>query len=349
MGRLKGVGIGAGYFSKYQYEAWSRMPDVEMAALCNRKVEKASVLMEEYGIPRHYTDYREMIEREKPDFVDIITPPDTHVEMCAFAAERGVNVLCQKPLAPTMEGCRDIVRICKDNNVRFMVNENWRWQPWYREIKRLLDAGEIGQLFSMIFLMRMGDGWGKDAYLGRQPYFRDMPRLLIYETGVHFIDTFRFLAGEVESVYARTRKLNPVIAGEDCVNIVFNFKNGAVGVWDANRYNETECRNPRYTFGTFVVEGSEGSIEMDTEANMRIKPLGKPSRLHEYPHEDKNFCGDCCYFAQRHFVDCLVSGEPFETNGDEYLKTWEVQEACYQSGKLNQVVKLGLQRGVSAG
>jgi predicted dehydrogenase len=341
MKRLRGVGIGAGYFSKYQYEAWSRMQEVERVALCNRKVEKARQLMEEYGISLHYTDYREMIRQEKPDFVDVITPPYTHLEMCKFAAEHGVNVLCQKPLAPTIEECREIVRICKDNNVRFMVNENWRWQPWYREIKRLINAGEIGQLFSMTFIMRMGDGWGADAYLNRQPYFRQMPRLLIYETGVHFIDTFRFLAGEVESVYARTRKLNPVIAGEDCGHVLFNFESGAVGVWDASRYNEKECRNPRYTFGTFLVEGSKGSIEMDTEANMKIKPLGEPSRVHDYPHEDKNFCGDSCYFAQRHFVDCLLSGEPFETNGDEYLKTWEVQEACYKSARLGQVVRIG--------
>ncbi len=340
MEHFRGVGIGAGYFSKYQYEAWSRMPDVEIVALCNRKVEKGKALMEEYGIPRHYTDYREMIEQEKPDFVDIITPPDTHVEMCSFAAARGVNVLCQKPLAPTIEGCREIVRACDDSGVRFMVNENWRWQPWYREIKRLLDADEIGQLFSMTFMMRMGDGWGEDAYLSRQPYFREMPRLLIYETGVHFIDTFRFLAGEVESVYVRARKLNPVIAGEDCVHVMLNFRNGAVGVWDANRYNETEYPNPRYTFGTFVVEGSKGKIEMDSDANIRIKPLGEPSRIHEYLHEDVNFCGDSCYFAQRHFVDCLISGEPFETNGSEYLKTWEVQEACYESADLGQVVKI---------
>ena len=155
-----------------------------------------------------------------------------------------------------------------------------------------------------------------------------------------FIDTFRFLAGEVESVYARTRKLNPVIAGEDCGHIVFNFKDGAVGVWDANRYNETEYQNPRYTFGTFVVEGSAGKIEMDSDANMRIKKLGEPSRSHDYPHEDKNFCGDSCYFTQRHFIDCLISGEPFETSGDEYLKTWAVQESCYRSAQLGQAVEI---------
>lgn len=340
MKTLKGVGIGAGYFSKFQYEAWSRIPGAKITAICNRMVEKAKILMAQYGIPRHYTDYREMILQEKPDFVDIITPPDTHLEMCKFAAENDVNVLCQKPLAPTIEECKEIVRICNDSGVRFMVNENWRWQPWYREIKRLLETDAIGELFSMSFHTRLGDGWGQDAYLGRQPYFRTMPRLLIYETGVHFIDTFRYLAGEVESIYARLRKLNPIIAGEDCGCVIFSFKSGAVGIWDANRYNEKECKNPRYTFGTFLVEGSKGSIEMDTDANMFIKPIGKPLRHHDYTHEDKGFGGDCCYFTQSHFIDCMNSGKPFETSGEEYLKTWDVQEACYQSAKANKVICL---------
>ena len=64
--KLKGVGIGAGYFSKFQFEAWNRIPEVQITALCNRNPERAKPIMEEYGIPRHYTDWQEMLEREKP-------------------------------------------------------------------------------------------------------------------------------------------------------------------------------------------------------------------------------------------------------------------------------------------
>jgi predicted dehydrogenase len=60
MEKLKGVGIGAGDFSRFQYEAWTRIPEVEITALCNRDEEKARPLMEEFGVPRHYEDYREM-------------------------------------------------------------------------------------------------------------------------------------------------------------------------------------------------------------------------------------------------------------------------------------------------
>jgi predicted dehydrogenase len=96
---------------------------------------------------------------------------------------------------------REIVANAAAANVRFMVHENFRFQPWHREIKRLINAGAIGdKMHSLHFRTRMGDGWGEDAYIPRQPYFRDYPRLLVYETGIHFIDTFRYLAGDISRV-----------------------------------------------------------------------------------------------------------------------------------------------------
>ena len=71
---------------------------------------------------------------------------------------------------------------------------------------------------------------GPDAYLARQPFFREYTRLLVYETGVHFIDTFRFLLGEVTGVYARLRRLNPVIRGEDAGQLLLEFANGATAI-----------------------------------------------------------------------------------------------------------------------
>jgi predicted dehydrogenase len=332
MSRLKGVAIGAGYFSRFQYEAWTRIPEVVITALCNRDVERARPLMEAHGVPRHYTDYRKMIEAERPDFVDVITPPETHREMCRFAAERGVHVICQKPLAPTFAEATAIVEEMRAAGVRFMVHENWRFQPWHREIRRLLDAGAVGErLHSLAFRMRMGDGWGDDAYLARQPYFRDYPRLLVYETGVHFIDTYRYLAGRVERVYARLRRLNPVITGEDCGLLVFDFASGAVGLLDANRYNEPNFPNPRYTFGEFLVEGDRGAIRLHGDGRITLQPLGEAEREHDYPHENRHFAGDCCHTIQRHFVDRMLDGGAFETNGEDYLETLSVQEAVYES------------------
>ena len=225
--------------------------------------------------------------------------------------------------------------------VRFMVHENWRWQPWYREIKRLHAQGVLGELFSLSFCLRTGDGWGQDAYLGRQPYFREYPRLFVFETGVHFIDTFRFLLGEVESVYARLRRLNEVIAGEDSGQIVFNFKEGGTALLDANRYNELDSDAPaRYTFGTLRVDASKTSVFLYPDGRIRIKPLGQPAYDHAYTHINRGLGGDSCYFLQKHFVEAFLNGTPFESNGADYLETLRVVEACYQSADANTVVHL---------
>lgn len=339
-GRLKGVGIGAGYFSRFQYEAWTRIPEVEIAAICDRAEEKARSVADQFGLLRVYTDWKEMIERERPDFVDIITPPDTHEEMCAFAAAKSIHAVCQKPLAPSFESARRIVETAESAGVRLMVHENFRWQPWYRTIKEIQKARTIGDFTHLHFLMRMGDGWGENAYLDRQPFFRDYPKLLIYETGVHFIDTFRFLLGEVTEVCAHLRRLNPVIQGEDAGQLFLKFESGATAIWDANRYNEVEGVTPRYTFGQLRIDATGGHLTMDTESNIRMKPLGKPGYDLDYPRRNLNFAGDCVYALQRHFVDCMLGGQEFESNPRDYLNTVRVAEGAYESARENQIVVL---------
>ena len=340
--RLKGVCIGAGYFSHYQYEAWNRIPEVEIVASCNRNIERARDIIARYGIARAYpwSELDTMLAVEQPDFVDIITPPETHLELVRQAAKRKIAIICQKPLAPSWEESVAVVNAARKDGVRFMVHENWRWQPWYREIHRQLAAGSIGKLHSIAVRMRMGDGWQEDAYLARQPFFRTYPRLLVYETAVHFLDTFRYLGGEVESVYARLQKRNPAILGEDAGQIVCNFRNGATAMLDASRYNEADTPDPRYTFGTMRVDGSKGHLEFDTEGNMTLKLLGQPVIKLDYPHERRGFAGDCVYALQRHFTDCIIHDSPFESNGDDYLKSVALVEACYRSQDSGQVISL---------
>jgi D-apiose dehydrogenase len=338
--KLKGVCIGAGYFSHFQYEAWQRIPAVEIVAFSNRDQTKAAEITKKFELQKCYADYREMFDQEKPDFVDVITPPPSHQAICAEASQRGIHIICQKALAPTFEEAKAIVANAAAAKVRFMVHENFRFQPWHREIKRLLEARAIGRVHSLAFRSRMGDGWGENAYIPRQPYFRDYPRLLVFENGIHFIDTYRFLAGEIARVTAWHRRLNPVIKGEDRALIVFEFAGGALGEWDANRYNETIAPNPRYTFGEFLVEGDAGCIRLAGDSRLTLQRLGEREIEIPYARADRNFAGDCVYFTQRHFTDRMLDGKPFETSGEEYLKSLAVQEAIYQSAETRSPVEL---------
>jgi predicted dehydrogenase len=207
-------------------------------------------------------------------------------------------------------------------------------------MKKIQNEGVIGAFTHIYFSMRTGDGWGPDAYLARQPFFREYPRLLVYETGVHFIDTFRFLLGDVASVFASLRRLNPAIKGEDAGQLVLTFASGATAVWDANRYNEIEAASPRFTFGHMRIDGMGGHLTMDTESNIRVKPLGAEGRDVEYERRNVNFAGDCVYFLQRHFVDCMLSGQEFESSGADYLRTIRVVDAAYDSAARAENVRL---------
>ncbi|MFK8110772.1 MAG: Gfo/Idh/MocA family protein [Rubripirellula sp.] len=216
MNTLRGAVIGAGYFSHFHYDAWSRIDNVDIVACCDIDEAKANAISSQYGIPRAFNDYRKMLDDCEVDFVDIITRPDTHLMIGSEIANRGLAMICQKPLAPTVAEARELVAVTEAAGVPFMVHENFRFQPWYREIKRLMDTGTIGStLHTITYRNRAGDGHGVDAYLARQPYFQTMERFLIHEAGIHTIDTFRFLAGEIQRVWSRLRKLNPVISGED--------------------------------------------------------------------------------------------------------------------------------------
>lgn len=339
MKKLRIACIGAGYFAPFHLDAWERIEEVELVALCDLNEGKARTLADRFQIPQIYQDSKALFEGLEFDVIDIITPPDSHLALCQEAARRGIHIICQKPLAPKLKEAKSMIEFAEAQQVKLIVHENWRFQPWYREMKRQIDKGAIGdQLYSLYFQMRTGDGWPEDAYMSRQPYFRSMPRLLVYETGIHFIDTFRYLAGEVQSVYADLRKLNQGIEGEDCGMIQFKFESGARGIWDANRYNEPNHQNPRYTFGTMLIEGSGGSIRLYADGKMSLQALGKPETPIPYKHTDQNFGGDCVYHFQQHVVKAFFDELPFETEGKNYVQNLEIQEAVYRSSEEERLI-----------
>jgi len=334
MKTIKGVCIGLGYFSKFHLEAWLRLEQVEITALCDTNLALAEQTAQRLGIASAYSDYNEMLNHEKPDFVDIITPPETHKELCTIAAQKGIAIICQKPLAPSLEASEEIATMISQYGVRMMVHENFRFQPWHREIKKILESKTIGEdLHQIHWHMRMGDGWQEDAYMNRQPYFREMKKLLMYETGIHLIDVLRFLGGEINNVFAKLYRYNTNIKGEDAAMVLCDFKNGGTAIIDANRYNESNAQNPRLTFGALRIECNKGSIHLQEDARIVIKPLGRPELEHIYRFEDKNFSGDCVYYTQKHFIEQLHSGKPFENDVLAYLSNIKVLEKVYESAK----------------
>lgn len=333
--------IGAGYFARFHVDAWMRLPGAELVAICDRDEKKARALAREFGVPLVFTDVETMCQQVGFEVADIITPPQTHLALVTLVTRYGKHVICQKPVADTLAEATVIHGTCVRAHKRFMVHENFRFQPWHREMKRQIEGGAIGaRIHTITQRMRTGDGHGAEAYLDRQPYFQTMPRLLMHETGIHYIDVLRYLGGEITEVFAKLRKLNPVIAGEDCALVLLDFANGGQGIIDGNRYNEANHINPRYTFGTTVVEGNEGTLRLYLDGRLTLQRLGEAEQDIDYHHEAVGFAGDCVYAIQQHFLEAFAADVPFETGGEDYLRSLAVLEAVYESSAARQPIMM---------
>lgn len=332
MKALRVAVAGAGYFAQFHLDGWRRIPGVELAGICDPEEEKARALAARFGVQRAFGAAADMLDACGAQLVDIVAPPASHAALLGEAARRGLSAVCQKPFGRGYAEARALAEVAARAGITIAIHENFRFMPHFREMKRWVDAGRLGALHSIAFRLRPGDGQGPQAYLSRQPTFRTMPRLLVFETAIHFIDTFRFLAGEVSAVTARLRRLNPHIAGEDAGYLVFEFAGGATGLFDGNRLNDHVAANPRRTMGECWLEGEAGVLRLDGDARLWWKPHQRPELEHAYDRgRDDTFGGGACDALQAHVVRHLREGAPLENSAKAYLPNMKILEAAYAS------------------
>jgi D-apiose dehydrogenase len=324
---MKTVLIGAGYFARFQAEAWQRIPGVQLVAVADPVPGKAAAFAYEFKIPRAFQSVSEMLAMEQPSLVDIATRPELHLELTTVAAQTGAHVICQKPMAPTIPECQAMCEVCEKAGVRLLVHENWRWQPWYREAKRRLDSGTLGALRHLSFDWRTGDGNGPEPYPA-QPYFRQMPRLLIYESLIHILDTFRFLAGEFRVIACETRQINPVIQGEDWAELHARFQTGASGFIHGDRH--TGAVPSPVAMGSMRIEGEHATLRIAPDGHLWLAANGQPEQPINFEPPAAGYKGDSVFATQQHLVHCLRTGERAESEGRDYLRTMAYVEDCYR-------------------
>lgn len=328
--------LGAGYFARFHYEAWRKLQRVRLVGACDRDQDKARAT----GLSA-FEDLDTMLKMASPDLLDIITPPPTHLPAIRAAIETGVRaIICQKPFCTSLSEARAAADLAERAGVVLVVHENFRFQPWYRAIRQALDEDLIGDLLQLTFRLRTGDGQGPEAYLDRQPYFQTMPKLLIHETGVHWVDTFRYLLGEPEAVYADLRKLNPVIAGEDAGYFVFDYANGVRALFDGNRLLDHAAENCRTTLGEALVEGTRGTLTLSGDGSVHLRHFGSLEDSVLLPARDwEGFGGDCVRNLICHVVDGLLDGKPLENEASDYLKVIAIEQAIYESDRLGRKIR----------
>jgi len=327
MKRLRGALIGCGYFGRIHLAAWRRMPEVELVAACDSKAE----LLGNLGL-RGYESAESMLQREELDFVDIATRPCSHLPLVKLTMRHRLPTICQKPMAPSWLDAMEMVETAERANVLLMIHENWRWQPWYRAARKMIDRGDIGTPVSYWFRTRDRDGVGAEPY-PKQSYFRSIERFLIDEALVHHLDTARFLFGEMDQIYAQARRVNPVIAGEDQAILVTRHTSGLQGIVDGHRCQTPDGDGP--ALGESGFEGEGGALHIAGTGD--IWNLGRIVWKNEV---QDGYRGDSVRATQQHFIDCLKNSVRPESEAREYLPTFAAVEAAYRSVAEKRAVEL---------
>jgi predicted dehydrogenase len=168
-----------------------------------------------------------------------------------------------------------------------------------------------------------------------------MPRLLVHETAVHWIDTFAYLLGEPEAVYADLRRMNPVIAGEDAGYLVMDFDGGVRALFDGNRHLDHAAVNCRNTLGEALIEGTEATMTLRGDGSVTLRRFGEISEQVLLEKADYNgFAGDCVYALQTHVTDALDGRGSFENQAQDYLRVRRIEEAAYRSSQEGRKINL---------
>jgi D-apiose dehydrogenase len=327
---LRGGLVGCGFFARNHLHGWREVDDANLIAICDLDHERAASAASEFGIPAQYDSVETMLRSESLDFVDIVTQPATHRDLVEVAAHHGVHVICQKPIAPTMEDARAIVDACSSAGVQLMIHENFRWQAPMRELKAT--SHTIGDLF--FGRMSFRSAW--DVY-ATQPYLATDDRFIIYDLGVHLLDLARYFLGEVDQLTCHTQRVNQSIWAEDVATILLKMRSGATAFVDLSYASKLEHE----TFPQTLVhlEGSDGSLTLDRDYQLTVVRGGQvdrrqvPPRLFDWSAEPATNIQESVVAIQQHWVESLRSGSKTETSGEDNLKTIELVFGSYESSE----------------
>jgi D-apiose dehydrogenase len=331
--------FGTGFWSRYQLAAWREIPGARCVALYNRTRSKAEQLAAEFAVPAVYDDPEELLQREKPDFIDIITDISTHRAFVELAAFHRTPVICQKPLAPSWADAEAMVSACRAASVPLFVHENWRWQSPLRKLKELLDAQPIGRIFRARVTYS-----NSFPVFDNQPFLKTIDQFILMDVGTHILDAVRMLFGEADTLVCRTARVHPDIRGEDVATLLLGMRSGATVTCELSYASRLE--HERFPETYILIEGDRGSIELGPDFWLRVTTeLGTHSQRHPPPFH--SWADPRYALAQVSGIACnanllaaLRGEQPAETTGSDNLETLRLVFGAYESAATQQPVQL---------
>ena len=257
--------VGAGLFGQRHLKAYTQLQNegkAELVALSDIVEEKRNKAANEYGV-KPYADYREMIEKENLDAITLVTPDHLHADIAATGLEMGCHVLCEKPMATTMDDCRKIVAASEKHPDRIlMVDFHKRLDDYHIELENAVREGKLGKIqygyAHMECRIEVGRDWFPDWSEGSSPF---------WFLGVHFVDVIRWIIkSDGARVFATGRREKLKSLGRDFwdnISSTIVFKNGATFNVDAS-WAHPEGFEALVDQSLRVI-GTEGIFEIDSQ------------------------------------------------------------------------------------
>ena len=331
--------VGCGRISKRHVQVLEAIPELRLIAVCDLNESRARETAEPLGI-HYYLDALEMVTKEKPDIVSILTDSGSHPALASLLAPLVSVVVVEKPMALTLEDADLLIETCENHGTRLFVVKQNRFNPPIQQLKQAVDKGRFGKMVLGTARIR----WSRAQDYYDQASWRGTWKLdggVLTNQASHHIDLLQWLMGPVESVksYISTRLVD--IEAEDTGVAVLKFKSGALGVIEA-----TTATRPRDLEGSISVLGEKGSVvvggfsvnqmvtwnfsESAPEDKDAILTIANPSNVYGFGH--KPFYED--------MMSSLNSGKRSMLDGLEGRKSLEIINALYESAFTGREVHL---------
>jgi UDP-N-acetyl-2-amino-2-deoxyglucuronate dehydrogenase len=337
--------VGCGRVSRIaHYAAIKGNPDFEFRAVCDIDRARADEWSRRNNVTAYY-DLDDMLEQESLDLVSINAPNGLHPQLAARVAERGVNVLCEKPLAMRLKDADELIELCDRVGVRlFSVLQN-RFNATNQLLKRAIDRGRFGRLLMVNVTMR----WrrGINYYLEDNGWraSRELAGGAFTNQAIHYVDTMQWLIGSAPvSCYAQMATAVHPIDVETHGSGVVTFDNGVIGSLNLTCLNYPDDRE-----GSITLLGETGTVKVGGAAMNKIlewefaTPDPEDDRLaRAADYEPPTVYGFGHEEMYRRIGELLRRGEGDVPDGREGRKSVVILEGLYRSERTGEVVRFPL-------
>lgn len=345
--KLKVAVVGCGYAGSALHIPWyAANSEVELVGLVDSNITLAQECTKRWR-GRAYNNITEMLDKENPDMVSVATPVHLHAQHTIECLKHSCHVLCEKPMAPTLEECQQMIDSAKENNVILGIGFDKRFNLGCEKAHEVILSGRIGKpLFMRV-------NWSANCAEMRSGTFRVKSSTgggAFQDVGSHFIDLFRWwLDSEINIMEGMIDICYPeILEVEDHAVATFRFKNGILGTIEISWVGPTDPRYPHIE--EVWVYGTDGAVKVLGAARLEIPPLeiwDKKTRQWQIIHFWCNPETLEHYQYKRminEFVSCVKDKRKFITNGEDGKKSIEAVLALYQSSHTNQKVSLPLKQ-----